>query len=320
MCFCLAFFHLGPVVAGAYTDRGPFKGQAVSLTVYNERITAHLEREPLIDILSQLARHFGFQLHVHDSISNELISSDFQDASLQEALEKLLVSQDYAIVKSGLFQRQSSSRTNLGKLFVLPRGAGSQSSNYQNLKPYVAIEEANPSGPVSVSEDRKHEIDPVTMEKLEEVLLNSDDPFLREDAADVLADYYSPEAGHTLSQALLQDLDEFVRVKAAKALGESWDPQHLGTLTEALFKDSHADVRATAAEALGELGELKAIPALQKALDDSSPKVRESAVEALGDFAEPQSISLLRRALADPSNDVRRNAAYQLERLKGVQP
>ncbi len=47
--------------------------------------------------------------------------------------------------------------------------------------------------------------------------------------------------------------------------------------------------------------------------------MRERAVEALGDINDPLVISLLRRALVDTNADVRMTAAFELEKLTGVE-
>jgi len=326
--FSLKFgFRLGiaislflPVVAGAITGRVDSGETAFSLTIHNNRITARIDREPLHEVLTQLARQFRFQLHFQEPIGNEVISAHLQEASLDEALGKLLVGKDYAIVKSRSSRREASSDSSLVMLFVLPRDTGNQSQQHPNLEPPFVVGPGKPVAPIADSRDSSNRFEPANIDKLGEDLLLSDDPLTREAAAELLADLYTPEAEQLLSQALRQDLDEFVRETAAKALGDSWDPQHIDALTEALFNDPDVDVRAAAAEAMGELGEPEAISALQKALDDRSPEVRESVVQALGDFSDPHAISLLRRALVDPNAEVRRSAAFYLETLRGVAP
>jgi hypothetical protein len=318
--FSLAVLLFLPVVAGANAGKGDSIGTAFSLSIHNNRITARIDREPLHEVLTQLARRFSFLLHFHEATGHDVISAQLREATLEEAIGKLLVGQDYAMVKSRSSRREASSDSSLVMLFVLPRDTGSQSQHHPNLEPRTAVGPKNPVAPIADSGDRSNQFEPAKIDKLGEDLLLSDDPLAREAAAELLADLNTPEAGRLLSQALRQDLDEFVRETAAKALGDSWDPQHLDALTEALFNDPDVDVRAAAAEAMGEIGKPEAISALQKALDDRSPEVRESAVQALGDFADPQAISLLRRALFDPNAEVRRFAAYQLETLRGVEP
>ncbi len=250
---------------------------------------------------------------------NEVISTRLQNATLEEALRKLLVGKDYAFVKSRSSRRESSSDSSLTMLFVLPRDTGKQFQQHSTLEPGLAVGPSEPVTSIADSKDSSNRDESGKVDKLAEELLYSDDPLNREAAAAALSYLDTPEAREVLSQALAEDLDENVRAKAAKALGDSWDPQYFDALREALSNDPDEDVRAIAAEAMGDLGEPEAIPTLQKGLQDPSPYVRERAVEALGDINDPLVISLLRRALVDTNADVRMTAAFELEKLTGVE-
>ncbi len=89
----------------------------------------------------------------------------------------------------------------------------------------------------------------------------------------------------TLIRVLESAHDFRARVRAALALGSTHDSTALAPLSAALGADDNAAVRAACASALGSLGELGALPALRRALSDSSSDVRdavEDAIRALG--------------------------------------
>ena len=310
-CLGLVLFLFFPGVLGANPGKVGPSETGSSLTIHNHKITALIDREPLYKVLAQLAQRFRFKLHFQESQGIDLISAQLREASLEEALQKLLVGKDYAMVKSSSFRNDPPLGSGLLMLFVLSADSGTLWQDHSSLEPGLAIEL---NKPIEHSEYNHNDADSEKIRAFAEDLLVSIDPNEREAGVELLADLYSPEVGHLFRQALGQDQDALVRERAAKALGESWDPQHLDVLTEALFEDPDVDVRRSAALAMGEIGAPEAISALQRALDDLNPEVRGSAVQALGDFAGPQASSLLRGALADPDPEVRKSAAYQLKR------
>jgi len=94
------------------------------------------------------------------------------------------------------------------------------------------------------------------------------------------------------------------------------------------ISDPDARVRAAAAGALGEAnapsGEVQdareihpetALPALRKALQDSSPLVRSAAAKALGDIRSNDDLALLVAALEDPDRSVALSAAKAIEQI-----
>ncbi len=312
----LILFLFLPVVTGANPSKVRSLETASSLTIHNDKITALIDREPLSEVLAQLAQLFRFKLHFQESQEIDVVSAQLRDATLEEALRKLLIGKDYAMVKSQSFLNDGALGSGLVTLFVLSADSSTPWQNHSSLDPGLTIEL---NKPMEHSDDNANDADSEKVQALAEDLLVSQDPNEREAGVELLADLYSPETGNLLRQALEQDPDPFVRERAAKALGDIWDPQHLDALADALFKDPDVDVRKSAALAMGEIGAPDAISALQRALDDGNPEVRESAVQALGDFADSQAISLLQGALSDPNDEVRRSAAFHLESLKGVE-
>lgn len=105
-----------------------------------------------------------------------------------------------------------------------------------------------------------------------------------------------------------------VREQFAVELGQSRDVRAVPALARALA-DSNSGVRRAAVESLADIGGADAASALAVALRDSDARNREAAVNALGDIGGPTSIKLLQQALGDVTEFVRLAAADTLEEL-----
>ena len=110
-----------------------------------------------------------------------------------------------------------------------------------------------------------------------------------------------------------------VRSASAEALGQIGGPVGVIPLIELLDIDKESSVRESTARALGEIGDVRARPALEKALNDPSPAVRVYAVEALGALKAPEVEPKLCAALTDDkSPSVRESAAVALGKVGGA--
>jgi len=90
-------------------------------------------------------------------------------------------------------------------------------------------------------------------------------------------------------------------------------------LVEAL-KDPSDLLKHEIAYVLGQMGDLYAIPTLNKLLEDEneSPIVRHEAGEALGAIANPDSLSLLQRYVNHPIQEVSETCQIAVERIKWI--
>jgi len=111
------------------------------------------------------------------------------------------------------------------------------------------------------------------------------------------------------------DLD--VQWHAAAALG-ALGTEGVDHLLEALHKARNKHVKLGIIEALGEIKDRRAVPDLQKALEDKDNEIRWEAALALGEIAEPKSIPALVTVLKDHDRYVRYAAAIALERMNWV--
>ncbi|MFB6109747.1 MAG: HEAT repeat domain-containing protein [Halodesulfurarchaeum sp.] len=172
------------------------------------------------------------------------------------------------------------------------------------------------------------------VEGLIEVLANSDNPSVRERAAEILGNLEATdeEGVEALVEAVRNDGSEAVRAAAIDALTAL---DAVDGLLEALGRDVPEDaanwakaetfvedlsadapeLRMAAANVLGRLENGNAVRPLVEALEDPDPRVRARAARALGRIAEPSAAGALVDHLHGEPLPVRREAADALGHL-----
>jgi|GEM_PF-2550357 len=126
----------------------------------------------------------------------------------------------------------------------------------------------------------------------------------RQEVAKQLKNYDSDEAVNALI-ILLEDEDVFVRDDAAESLLQLNRPRLVEVWKQAL-NDLSGDVRNIAVKALTDLGYVEeAIDRLVDLLEDKDFFVRDSVAELLLQLNRPRLIDVWKRALNDPDEDVR---------------
>jgi HEAT repeat protein len=163
-----------------------------------------------------------------------------------------------------------------------------------------------------------------------QALVESEDPAVRVLAAEWALELW-PTADvvgqRTLADLLLQlsrDGSPEVQKPAVHALGKVTDPRVLDRLSVMLRQGAPA-VRAASARSLAQQAhgsgpdaaarQRRVVPALQKALDDTSLEVVVAAAEELGALGVPEAGPVLAGLLRHPFAPVRQTAAQALERV-----
>jgi HEAT repeat protein len=86
-------------------------------------------------------------------------------------------------------------------------------------------------------------------------------------------------------------------------------------LLEKRLDDAQSKVRAAAAVGLADLRAKGAVPALLRAVDDDDAYVRQMALNTLGELADPRALPRLRRALTDERPEMRYQAIIAFGRV-----
>jgi HEAT repeat protein len=135
--------------------------------------------------------------------------------------------------------------------------------------------------------------------------------------ADVTPEEASAAAFNSVTEKVsfaraLKDLaspDSAMRARAATVMGTVAHDLSVRALTTCLARDPAAEVRKVCVHALTELGKREGLPAVERALSDSSANVRVAAVRGVYRLAGPVGASLLVQMLSDADEGVRRRAA-----------
>ncbi len=101
----------------------------------------------------------------------------------------------------------------------------------------------------------------------------------------------------------LEDSDQQHRQKAVAALGMIGAEPEARRLAENALHDKNIQVRQQAAATLGEMGSPDAIPALEAALDDSSPEVSFTAAKALWSLGDTRARDFLWQVMEGERKD-----------------
>ncbi|MCT7951151.1 HEAT repeat domain-containing protein [Ancylothrix sp. C2] len=156
---------------------------------------------------------------------------------------------------------------------------------------------------------------PVVIETLVNLLRTSEDEELKAMAANALGNMGSP-AIEALTDLLS---DEDSRLFAVRALTQIRQPQIIQPLLN-IVKDPHPHIRSLAIEALYSFHDIRCLPALIEALNDTAGIVRKEATIGIGLCADliptEESVNLLKNRLWDFNLDVCREAAAALARVK----
>lgn len=116
--------------------------------------------------------------------------------------------------------------------------------------------------------------------------------------------------------AALESEDRRKRIRAVQKLGYSGESGAIGVLERVLKEEGDPALRGEAAAALGRIGSDRAVPALERALDDGHQAVRVQAVRALARIGGERSAELLGDVLLNTTDRrARLTAAWSLGRL-----
>ncbi len=142
------------------------------------------------------------------------------------------------------------------------------------------------------------------------LLLNHEDPLIREAAADGLRVVGSSRGVGALRQALSADVDTRVRVASAEALGKIGGEKAEQGLLDAALGDEEAVVREAAVDGLAkQKADWTAEDLAELLRDDPAAEVRATTAWALGEFQDPVALGPLLDAFSDDPEQLVRRAA-----------
>ncbi len=120
-----------------------------------------------------------------------------------------------------------------------------------------------------------------------------------------------------LRDRLLHDSEVDVQSAAADAIGALHISDALPILTEVYHETPEWLLRFSIVAALGELGDRRALPILEDALQNGNELTQTAAISALGELGDPDTVPLIIPRAADPDWQVRYRVAQALGALGG---
>ncbi|HSG49525.1 MAG TPA: HEAT repeat domain-containing protein [Longimicrobiales bacterium] len=147
--------------------------------------------------------------------------------------------------------------------------------------------------------------------------LGHDDPRVRKEVLVTLAKLGGDDVG-VLAKVHLEDPDPAVRAQAVRTVGVLHVELALRPLLALLDREEEQDVILEAIRSLGLLGDVAAVPTLDRLASPSlfarnPQEVRVAAYRALGAIGSPRTQELIQEALADKDPEVRRTAETLLQ-------
>jgi hypothetical protein len=238
------------------TDSHPFVIRA-----QDDLLTVRLRDISLERVLTEIANQTGIQITLYGPMDG-FVSADFSNLPFERGLKRLLRDFNHILI----YGKGKRSDQQIREIIIYSEEGKGLEKRWESrsiapqITPRRGLKEVTPD---SVAKAMKDE-----------------DPDIREEAVDVLAEMEDEKSIVDLSSLLLNDKDSEVRQRAAEALGDLEDERAVDSLIKAL-KDKDAAVRETVVDALSQIGGQKVLRPLRDALRDEDEDVREAAAAAL---------------------------------------
>jgi HEAT repeat protein len=278
--FLTAFTMGGLLLAACQSKAADLPAGSPSVSIEGERLSLHVERMPLSELLASISRRSPVAIEVRGDLTGRLVSASFEDIELRRALRRLLSDHSYLLIE------QETSAASAGVIEVILLGAREGASPV----PAASVLDAEPDGEGAASTSLAGEearLQERPLEELVDTALSSGSAETRAAAVDAIA--YAAAGGEKATyadQVLMQSLsdpDEQVRAQALETLKDTGDEVPVEALARMAREDPSPDVRIQALELLVERAEQGAHAPLRTALIDPEPAVQERASELIED-------------------------------------
>ena len=306
---CVLLLFLSSVTAQVSVADGSVviddAGSALVVEIREDLVTLNARDVSVREVLDALAHETGLIVNT-DAPLTDPIAIDFENLTLQDALERIMSPQSYLLLANA----DDASGSTLWIFATTPDTEPDTSSNSHQPQTVVEALEAD-----LLSDDLRARGAAIRgLRRLQDesvvapisLALTDEDRKIRVKAIYALADIGGADAAVALAAASV-DENPYVRAESAYALGMIGGDTAVGILEHALL-DPSLDVRQSAVEAFTEIGGEQAARALASALRDSDASLRVEAVEALADIGGEMAIRLLEQASEDQDLSVRQAA------------
>jgi hypothetical protein len=247
-------------------------GDALAVRLDGERLSLHVERMPLGELLAALERSGRVRVGIHGDLSGVTVSDSFNDADVAQALRRVLSGHSHMLIDHGATQH---GRRDIELILLGSRGVAGPEPRSDPGR-FAPADES----------DGSPEAQP-TAEALLNIALSAASAEERAAAGEALA--YQDDsagagyAGDVLVQQL-SDPEEQVRARALETLKDTAEEVPVDALEQVARDDVSAERRVQALELLAERTGPKARAPLRRALADTAPEVSARARELIEDW------------------------------------
>lgn len=282
--FCLFIPHLPAVPVFAETTSST---PVMEVTFQDDLISAKLVDAPLIEVLQQLKREYGFIAHFHGDLS-EKITLSFTDLPLDKCLQQLTAGHSLSVVSKTNSELEQNESRQIAEVWVLSRSTTS-TARKTPPPPTGAPAKSSPAQPddTVMPQEQTLEQPEITGQEsisLEQILNDPDAERNNQLQAIQQLINIGDSAAVIAMAAFLDNQDKEIRQMLVNGISSINSAESTQVLGQVLQTESDTEIRKVAVRALGQRkGDEAARAFLENARDDMDEEVKNLANQVLAE-------------------------------------
>lgn len=259
----------------------------MEVTFQDDLISAKLVDAPLIEVLQEIKREYGFKAHFHGDLS-EKITLSFTDLPLDKCLQQLTVGHSVSVVSKTNSELKQNGSRQIAEVWVLGRSTTSTARRTPPPPPGAQAKPlpAQPDDTVTPQEQSLEQPEITGQENisLEQVLNDPDAERNNQRQAIQQLINIGDSASVIAMAAFLDNQDKEIRQMLVNGIGSINSADSTQVLGQVLQNESDPEIRMTALRALGQRkGDEAARAFLEIARDDMDVEVKTLANQVLAE-------------------------------------
>lgn len=284
IAFCLFIPHLPAVPVFAETTSST---PTMEITIQDDLISAKLVDAPLIEVLQQLKREYGFKAHFHGDLS-EKITLSFTDLPLDRSLQQLTAGHSLSVVSKRNSEFEQNESRQIAEIWVLSRSTTSTARKTPPAPPgaQTNLSPVQPDDTVMPQEQSLEQPEITGQENisLEQVLNDPDAERNNQLQAIQQLINIGDSASLIAMAAFLDNQDAEIRQMLVNGISSINSAESTQVLGQVLQNESDSEIRMIALRALSQRKNDESARAfLENARDDMDEEVRNLANQVLAE-------------------------------------
>jgi hypothetical protein len=282
--FCLFIPHLLAVSVFAKTTSST---PVMEVTFQDDLISAKLVDAPLIEVLQQLKREYGFKAHFHGDLS-EKITLSFTDLPLDKCLQQLTTGHSLSVVSKTNSELEQNESRQIAEVWVLSRSTASTVRKTPPSPSGTPVRQS-PAQPDDTVMPKEQSLDQPGITGQEDLLSDQvlNDPNAEKNnqrqAIQQLINIGDAASVFALA-ALLDNQDKEMRQMVVDGIGSINNEESTQVLGQVLQNESDSEIRIIALRALGQRKDNEAARSfLENAREDTDEEVKNLANQVLAE-------------------------------------